>query len=491
MARPDFIKPELLEMLPVYKLCRDCYSGDRAVKGRVNFGAQSVNNGAGGGRNVAISPYLPDPSPSTESDEIKAQRYNDYVTRAVFYNVTRRTVAAMAGAVFSKYPNLQLGDLTALETDVDGAGQSLMQQAKDAFTNCLLTGRGGFLADMPVIDGASRAQVSSGSIRPNIAHYCSESIINWRYRTFNGIKKTSLIVLAETYVDSDDGFEQTTKPQLLVLRLNDSEQVESEIYRKTDKGWQSLGVNLLKDGYGKPLTEIPFYVYGAVNNDLEPDDSPIYDVAQLNIAHFRNSADYEEGNFIAGQPTLVVTGLTQDWVDDVLDGGIAIGARSGIMLPANASASLLQATANNALMESMLHKEKQMTALGAKLIENNKQAKTATEAAQDSAEESNTLTNMAYNLSDAYTKAVKACARYMRYDDKDVVVTLNTNFNFAKMDAQARAQLVAEWQSGAITFGEMRGALVESEIATIENAEDAANIIKQEQGALMTQDLAD
>lgn len=36
------------------------------------------------------------------------------------------------------------------------------------------------------------------------------------------------------------------------------------------------------------------------------------------------------------------------------------------------------------------------------------------------------------------------------------------------MDAQSRAQLVAEWQAGAITDDEMRGALTRAGIATLD-----------------------
>lgn len=54
------------------------------------------------------------------------------------------------------------------------------------------------------------------------------------------------------------------------------------------------------------------------------------------------------------------------------------------------------------------------------------------------------------------------------------MVTLNTNYQTNKMTAQERAQqLIAEWQSGAISFKEMRDKLVEDEIATVEDVEQA------------------
>lgn len=500
MAKPDYIKPELLAVLDTYRLLEDCYAGERAVKGVSPqwIGSGAHNNG-GGAVNIAYSPYLPDPSPRNEDEETRKHRYAAYLKRAVFYNVTRRTTDGLVSAIFGKYPTHTLNELDYLETDIDGSGQSLMQQSKSAAMQCLLKGRGGLLADMPVNGGVSRADMSTGRIRPTITNYQPESIINWRTERVGAHIMLSLIVLSESYELEDDGYEQKMGQQLLVLRLVDKGsddkpkfEAESEILRKDEKGdWVSKGINPLTDNTGKPLDYIPFYFYGANNNDANIDDSPMYDVAELNIHHFMNSADYEEGVWLMSQPTLVMAGLTQEWVNDVMKGGVSFGSRSGILLPQGANAQLLQAEANDKAMSAMQHKEDQMKALGAKLIQTSNQNKTATEAAQDNAEETNTLTSIANNVSDAYTKAVKACARYIGADDTDLVVTLNTQFNFAKLSPEQRKQLMSEWQGGAITWAEYRQALVENEVATIEDADDAKATIEQEQGALITDERAE
>lgn len=487
MAKPDYVRDELVKALPVYELVAACYAGERAVKGRQSYTVQGVNNGGGGSNQIALSPYLPNPSPHNEDADVSRRRYDDYITRAVFYNVTKRTIKAMAGAVFSKYPTMTLNELQVLETDVDGGGQSLTQQAKDALTNCLMQGRGGLLADMPVnTDGVSKAAMAKMQVRPVIIHYDSASIINWRYRKVGGILKNSLVVLSESYVSEDDGYEQKMGRQLLVLRLNDANLAESEILRKDDEGdWRSLGINAITDHSGKQLEDLPFYPYGSVNNDLELDDVPIYDIAELNVAHLRNSADYEESLFIS-QPTLVVSGLTEQWVDEVLENGIAMGSRSGILLPQGGSAQLLQPSPNDKLEVAMRHKEEMMVSLGAKLIEVGASGNmTATQANNEQAEETSVLSTIAHNISDAYTKALKCCARYMNFKEDDLVLTLNTDFGFSKMTPEQRAQLMAEYQGGGITWAEYREKMVESEIAIEENAENALQTIREEQGAMI------
>lgn len=490
MAKPDYIKPELLAMMPVYELVTACYQGERAIKRTTGYNALGAHGNGGGANNFSVSPYLPDPSPASEKYEVRAKRYQDYLNRAVFYNVTRRTVSALVGQIFSKYPTYDLNELAYLEADIDGSGESLVQQAKDAAIQCLIKGGGGLLADMPVNNGVTKASMASGGIRPTISHYERESIINWRVSKVGAVYKLSLLVLSESYIEEDDGYEQKLGEQLLVLRLVDG-LAESEILQKIDGDWVSQGVNKLKDNKGKQLTEIPFYFYGAVNNDAEIDDSPVYDLAELNVAHFRNSADLEESLFIS-QPTLVVSGLTEEWVNDVLDNGIAIGSRSGILLPQGGSAQLLQPDPNDKIQVAMRHKEEQMKALGAKLVESQSgQAKTALQASQEGADETSVLTTISNNLSDCFTKAVRACGKYVGIDTDGLFVTFNTQFNFSKLSPEQIDRLVGLWQGGAITFGELRSQLVESEFANIESSDEARAIIEQEQGALIYSGRAD
>lgn len=490
MAKPDFIKPELLAMMPVYELVTACYQGERAIKRTTGYNALGAHGNGGGANNFSVSPYLPDPSPASEKYEVRAKRYQDYLNRAVFYNVTRRTVSALVGQIFSKYPTYDLNELAYLEGDIDGSGESLVQQAKDAAIQCLLKGGGGLLADMPVNNGVTRASMASGGIRPTISHYERESIINWRVSKVGAVYKLSLLVLSQSYITEDDGYEQKLGEQLLVLRLVDG-LAESEILQKIDGDWVSQGVNKLKDNKGKQLTEIPFYFYGAVNNDAEIDGSPVYDLAELNIAHFRNSADLEESLFIS-QPTLVVSGLTEQWVNDVLDNGIAIGSRSGILLPVGGSAQLLQPDPNDKIQVAMRHKEEQMKALGAKLVESQSgQAKTALQASQEGADETSVLSTISNNLSDCFTKAIRACGRYVGIATDGLFVTFNTQFNFSKLSPEQIDRLVSLWQGGAITFGELRSQLVESEFANIESSDEARAIIEQEQGALIYSGKAD
>ena len=207
-------------------------------------------------------------------------------------------------------------------------------------------------------------------------------------------------------------------------------------------------------------------------------------MASINVAHYRNSADYEESCFIVGQPTPVLTGLTEEWVKDVLKGTVAFGSRGGIPLPVGGDAKLLQATENTMIKEAMEAKERQMVALGAKLVEQKQVQRTAFEAKVEATSEGSTLSSTAKNVQAAYVWALKWCAKFVGVPDTAITFELNTDFDIARMTPEERAQAIKEWQGGAITFEEMRAVLRKSGTATEED-EQAKTKIAAETAAAM------
>jgi hypothetical protein len=169
-----------------------------------------------------------------------------------------------------------------------------------------------------------------------------------------------------------------------------------------------------------------------------------------------------------GQPTMALSGLTEAWVKDVLKGVVHLGSRAAVMLPEGGSASLVQATANTMPKEAMDHKERQMVAIGAKLVEQSQVQRTALEASMENASETSTLASIARNVSSAYEQSLRWALAFLdraEIGEDALVYQLNTDFALATMNAQDRAQLIAEWQGGAITDEEMRKQLERAGVA--------------------------
>lgn len=453
MPNVSYVRDEVAKMKGRWDLVRDCLSGQKAIKdGRER--------------------YLPRPNPTDFSEENR-KRYEQYVERAVFYNVTQRTHAGLVGQVFQQDPIVELPALMEpLLVDADGSGVSLEQQAKKALGEVLAYGRCGLFVDYPnTSQPASRQDLLDGRIRPTILLYDPWDIINWRTKTVGAKKLLSLVVISESYIVEDDGFEAKADRQWRVLRLEEGTGVyRVEIWRETNGAPQEYEYYYPTDASGNYLQEIPFTFVGSVNNDPNVDLPPLYDLAVLNIAHYRNSADYEEACYLVGQPTPYLAGLTKDWVEDVLKGQVHLGSRAAIPLPQGGTAGLLQATPNSMPKEAMEAKERQMVALGAKLVENRGIQRTATEARQDEASEVSILASSAKNVAAAYRTALGWCGVFLGTTEEPEF-DLNTDFEIGRMSAQERQQLVAEWQAGAITFEEMRFNLRRANVAYLDDEE--------------------
>jgi hypothetical protein len=434
--------------------------------------------------------YLPRPNVADTSVENLA-RYDQYLQRAVFYGVTGRTLAGLVGQVMSEDPAVTLPPLLeVMEDDVDGGGVSLSQQMAKALALVTAHGRAGLLTDYPIVEqAATRKDLLTAKVRPTVELIEPWDIINWRTINIGGVTKLSLIVLSEQYVTDDDGYEIAWDPQWRVMRLDeqglyvleewiiDPNNKDEYILKPLLKGNDVIGKAQYfpKGSDGRRLDFIPFQFIGAGNNDCHPDLPPLESLAALNIAHYRNSADYEEACYMCGQPTLVLAGLTEDWVKNVLKGRVELGSRAAVMLNENASGELLQATPNSMPKEAMDGKERQMVALGAKIVEQKSVQRTATEASMDKAAETSTLANIANNVSEAYEKALTFALAFVdraSMETEDIVeIELNTSFTASKMEPQARAQLVSEWQAGLLTDEEVRLNLTRAGVAT-EDFED-------------------
>lgn len=442
----------------------DCLVGDERVKSK-------------------RTTYLPQPNSGDTSPDNMA-RYEAYLNRAVYYNVTKKTLDGLIGQVFSRDPLVAIPDrMQDMIEDADGEGVTLDQQAKKGLAFNLSKSGFGLLVDYPITDGPiSLAQQKEGFIRPTIVQYARSDIINWDKRKVGGKRIYSLLVTKEQSSERRDGFEISSENRWRVMELDSAGEYIVTLYEQDETTKQYLvveGPHKPLKADGTPWREIPFEFCGPLNNDSTIDEPMLYDLASLNIAHYRNSADYEDSCYMVGQPTPYFAGLTEQWVKKVFkDKPIQLGSRAAIPLPQGGTAGLLQAKENSMPMEAMLHKEKQMVAMGAKLLDPGSGKNTLGEAQQEESGESSVLSTSAKNVSIAYTKALKLAAQFYGVDDKDIFYSLNTDFPAARLTPNERMQLVLEWQAGAITESEMRAGMRKAGVATLD-AEDYRKEIKE------------
>ena len=141
------------------------------------------------------------------------------------------------------------------------------------------------------------------------------------------------------------------------------------------------------------------------------------------------------------------------------------------MLPVGGDAKLLQAVENTMVKEAIEAKERQMVALGAKLVEQKQVQRTAFETKVEATSEGSVLASATKNVQAAYLWALKRCAMFVGVSDSAIQFELNIDFDISRMTPEERAEAVREWQNGAITFEEMRSILKKSGTATEKDEE--------------------
>jgi len=110
-------------------------------------------------------------------------------------------------------------------------------------------------------------------------------------------------------------------------------------------------------------------------------------------------------------------------------------------------------------------KERQMVALGAKLVEQRQVQRTATEAKQEYATEISVIGACAQNVSQAYERALAWAGAFVGTEEPSVL-TLSSGFDLDTMTPEEVTAVVAAWQGDAISTTEMRDKLKAGGVAT-------------------------
>lgn len=419
------LHPEYTLYSPQWKLTRDASTGDPAIK--------------------RDDSYLP--APFRISDPA---RYDQYKARAYFVGVTGRTENAMIGMVFRKSPEHVLpAQLEALLENLDGAGNSAEQLAKDAMKGMLETRRHLFLVDYPSASEGLDAETEARlGLRPIVAQYTAEALINWRFEVVSGTNRLVLAVLREQINNSADEFGHDYACQYRVLRLRDG------IYTQAmydDSGDQICEEFAPRMAGGIPFDHIPLH------GVRQLETPPLYDIAKVNIAHYRNIADLEDAAYVVGQPMVHVdtgdTGATE-WLE-LNPAGIEFGSRKGVVTKGG-GIELVQAAENNLIRQAKLDKENEMVMLGAQLIIRGGQAETAEAARIRAGAEASVLDMLTNDLSEDMEAALEDMARFMGLQVEGIEYQLSTDFFESGLSPQDLSAILQAKTLGVVARYDVR-----------------------------------
>lgn len=412
-----------------WERCRDAASGTDAIK---DAGLR----------------YLP----ALDSHEKNVGKYDEYKMRALFYNATGRTIAGLSGAIFQKAPSVDDISTKVQEhaQDITLTGEPLDMFALHVTREYLTTGRYGILVDM-----ATQEAVEP---RPFWVGYKTEDIVNWRFQNMGGDKELVLAVLRE-YVDEIDPKDEFDIKQVVryrVLELDDTGVYTQQLWRAVDPKAGETEVKYEKDGppliplrKGKPLDFIPFALPWTV---MVP---PLIDLVDVNLSHYRGTADLKHGLHFTALPTPWVSGL----VGGNNETKLSIGSGTAWALDVNGRAGMLEFTGHGlgAIRQDLIDMQRMMATLGARLLEEAPHyAETALSVAMRHSSDYATLRTIAQIVEQQISFALKIHCWWMSNEklvaSMKASVQLNKVFYDQQLTADELRALVAALQAGTISY---------------------------------------
>jgi len=398
--------------------------------------------------------------------QIPAQ-YNAYKERALFFNVTSRTVEALLGMVFRKQSNITVP--SSIESEADNL--SLKDETKKGFGKRMLRttlkyGRAGVLVDFPRVENdevRTRAEARRNGEYPYLTLYTAPEIQNWHVQREKGNTELKALILHEEFENQDGYFGGDTEEQKRLLELTD--EVEGyegrEIYRQqvwrrsaaedSDGQWAKVEDVVPTIG-GEPMREIPFFFAGVNDTTSELHAPPLIDLVNVNLSHYRSQADLEHGAHFTALPTPYVTGGDKDEME------LSIGPSEFIILEnEDGEVGLLEYDGKglDQLRNVIQDKQEMMADLGARLVMDVENPTDAQETIRLKQQGQNSiLANIVDTCSMTYEKALDFMGKWQQGDvnaETDAEVAFNNDFFPQALDPNMFKQLLAARQQGRIT----------------------------------------
>jgi len=383
--------------------CRDCFDGQSAVKRRGQL-------------------YLPRLSGMDNND------YNAYRFRALFYSITSKTVSSLVGMVTVKTPSIsyppELGYIFE-----DKSGVQFYETLTRALTENVLISRVGFLVDRPKNGG-----------KANVYIYDAESILNW---DVDEEGKPVFVVLYEKIVKPGvNRFEGMNSCQYRVLELIDGEYFQT-IYGEDGTSGKPIKI----ENTGKSMNFIPFYVVNSFGVDFRTVKPTMLDVADINISHYRTSADLENGRHFAGIPTPVVTGAESSTP-------LKIGGTTAWVIPdkdAKAFYMEFKGEGLKSLENAMKEKESQLASMSARMSSSGNGSEAAETVRLRYMSETASLSSIARAVEAGLNIAYKTAAYMEGVDASSLSIKLDKEFLSTRMSPSELLKLTESYLKGGMS----------------------------------------
>lgn len=464
----NYLHPDYIDAKIDWDMIRDCIAGERKIKDR--------------GRQ-----YLPGLDVETGTT------YEQYKERASFVNMVGRTVQGLVGTVFRRPVKVDNVDKDNLK-DVTADGLDFNLFCKKVAIEVCALGRVGVLVEMSEEGG-----------KPYMCEYIAENILSWKTKKIRGREQPVYVLLREiadltpSLTDKGaailDSYFGVLTARYRVLWLDESDTYRQALYREveTTDEYGNPKTVLMQEGPvitptngGATFDFIPMKIIGPLSPTWNVQKSPVLDIATLNIAHYRTSAQLEHGRFFTALPVyyIPISGSNDKNSYD-------IGPSVVWEVPEGQKPGILEyfGTGLKNLADSLVEKEEHIAQLGGRIMGIRPQASGESEQIykMKQANEMSILLNITESVSAAMTDVLSWWLDWQRIpssgyefetvfdqdsDDTEgrqvrvrwsVRVRLNQDFKALQIAARELRAVALLYQSGILPVDQVFRALQEAE----------------------------
>lgn len=360
--------------------------------------------------------YLPKLS-GQEDDEYKA-----YITRATFFNITSRVYGANVGMITRRSP------ITSFPTEMveyDNNASNFMsfyELFNEVVKELLAIGNCGIMVDIK-------------NDRPIPVLFTSEAIDDWLIDE-NG--DTIKVELLEQRIDANG--KDLVVRYVLYLDIEDEGKYKVKIYHN-DKFEKEITPTLK----GVGLDFIPFIPGNYKGISFEILKSPILDIVDMNLSHYRTSADYEHALHFVSIPTPVFIGSK-------IEGSVKLGCAEGINLPDKGSDAKyleFQGQGIEAVAKALDKKQAQISLFSARLQDTSTKGSEAENTVKlRYSADSASLSSIAFATEIILGETYKVIAFWIKSDKPKIDV--NKDFVSTRMSSAELKELAEAFVKGAM-----------------------------------------
>jgi len=249
--------------------------------------------------------YLP------QFDKEDLKHYAARLNNSSLFGAYADTAKSICSKPFSKPISFQ-GNLPApldeIQDNVDGQGKNISQLAREVFWEFINRGIGHILVDYPKTisengEKPNRKQEREAGHRPRFIHVKPSQLIGWQtVQDASGMPTLSRIRIAESHIEPDGVWGEKQVNYIRVI-----EPATWQLWVETKKDEYSL----LEEGENS-LGKIPLVTGYSNMTGFMTADTPLKELAETNLTHYRSDSDQRNILHMARTATLFVKGFSEE-----------------------------------------------------------------------------------------------------------------------------------------------------------------------------------